>query len=225
MKQQLLRNWPGSDAATSGDFLCERLQRTFTRANHLHWTAQYGLNLQLGSGGGSSHPCLDCLKKRQSQWASYINYKVKCKAWWSTSTFENSCGCTALDMPEWREMAEQIDWQAGKATLTNSLLLNRPEMLSSLRHYRQVQSQGLTPLITWKRESWKKEVLDNLPWKDERGPWSIRWTLEPFQRQHWRNFCEMGWSTYGLFQAHRYHLELNWSAGSLFVCLLLAKQK
>ena len=31
---------------------------------------------------------------------------------WSTSTFENSCGCTALDMPEWRETTEQTDWQA-----------------------------------------------------------------------------------------------------------------
>ena len=24
------------------------------------------------------------------------------------------------------------------------------------------------------------------------------------------NFCETGWSAYGLFRAHRYHLELNW---------------
>ena len=36
VKQRLLRNWPGSDAATSRDFLRERLQRTVTRANLLH---------------------------------------------------------------------------------------------------------------------------------------------------------------------------------------------
>ena len=30
-----------SDAATSRDFLCERLQRAFTSANQLYWTAQY----------------------------------------------------------------------------------------------------------------------------------------------------------------------------------------
>ena len=30
---------------------------------------------------------------------------------WSTSTFGN-CVCIALDMPEWREMTEQIDWRA-----------------------------------------------------------------------------------------------------------------
>ena len=40
VKQRLLRNRPGSDAATSCDFLRERLQRAFTRANQLHWTAQ-----------------------------------------------------------------------------------------------------------------------------------------------------------------------------------------
>ena len=40
---------------------------------------------------------------------------------WSTSTFENSCGCTALDIPEWREMTERIDWrekQPSQATHT-----------------------------------------------------------------------------------------------------------
>ena len=33
VKQRLLRNRPGSDTATSRDFLRERLQRAFTRAN------------------------------------------------------------------------------------------------------------------------------------------------------------------------------------------------
>ena len=36
-------------------------------------------------------------------------------------------------------------------------------------------------------------------------------TLEPFQRQCWGNFWETGWSTYGLFRAHRYHPERNWT--------------
>ena len=34
--QRLLRNRPGSDAATSHDFFREILQRAFTRANQLH---------------------------------------------------------------------------------------------------------------------------------------------------------------------------------------------
>ena len=36
VKQRLLRNRPGSDAATSRDFMRDRLQRAFTRANQLH---------------------------------------------------------------------------------------------------------------------------------------------------------------------------------------------
>ena len=31
----------------------------------------------------------------------------------STSTFEDSCGCTVLHMPETREMTEQIEWGGG----------------------------------------------------------------------------------------------------------------
>ena len=67
------------------------------------------------------------------------------EAWtgWSTSTFKNSCGCTARDMSEWREMSN--DWAdrlAGKATLTSGWLLGRSEVLRSLRHYLWAQSQG-----------------------------------------------------------------------------------
>ena len=31
-------------------------------------------------------------------------------------------------------------------------------------------------------------------WKDERGPSSIRRSIEPFQRQRWGKFGETGWS-------------------------------
>ena len=36
VKQRLLRNWPGSDAVTSCNFLHERLERAFIRAKQLH---------------------------------------------------------------------------------------------------------------------------------------------------------------------------------------------
>ena len=73
------------------------------------------------------------------------------------------------------------------------------------------KAKDITPMIAWRREVWKEEALDDLPWKDERGPSSSRRTLEPFQRQSWGNFWETGWSAYGLFRAHRYHPDLNWS--------------
>ena len=67
----------------------------------------------------------------------------------------------------------------------------------------------MLPIV--KREAWKQEVLDDPPRKDERGPSSIRWTLKPFQRQHWGNFWEMGWSAHKLFRVHKYHIELSWT--------------
>ena len=71
-------------------------------------------------------PMLDCLKRWQSDHPCHhlhrfnelaTKWKVEWEAQtgmcrWSTSTFEISCGCTALDMPEWRETTEQVDWQA-----------------------------------------------------------------------------------------------------------------
>ena len=71
-------------------------------------------------------------------------------------------------------------------------------------------------------EAWKEEALDNLPWKAPRGP-STRRTLEPFQRHRWGNFWETGWSACGLFQEHRYHLELNWNMHLLLTDLIIVR--
>ena len=68
-----------------------------------------------------------------------------------------------------------------------------------------------TAMPVTKQESLTHLVKQHLLWKDKGRPSSIRRTLEPFQRWHWGNFWEMGWSAYGLFQAHRYQLELNWT--------------
>ena len=39
-----------------------------------------------------------------------VEWEARTGMWqWSTSTFENSCGCTAPDMSEWRKMTEQSD--------------------------------------------------------------------------------------------------------------------
>ena len=67
------------------------------------------------------YPPLDCLKGWQSDHTSSQCIELATKSGmeaqtglcqWSASTFENSCGCTKLDMPEWREVIEQIDWRA-----------------------------------------------------------------------------------------------------------------
>ena len=132
--------------------------------------------------------------------------------WWSTSTFENSCGCTALDMLEWREVTEQIDLQA-KHPLQVDCFSEDLKCWEAWDTTCGHKAKDVTPLIAWRRDALKEEVLGSLPWKDQRGPGhhQIRWTLELFQRQCWGNFWEMGLSAYGLFWAHRYHFELNWT--------------
>ena len=56
------------------------------------------------------------------------------------------------------------------------------------------KAKDITPSITWKREAWKEEAQDDLPFKGDVGEASERWD---------------GGHNYGLFRAHRYHLELN----------------
>ena len=101
-------------------------------------------------------------------------------------------------------------------SLTDSLLLRRSEVLRSLRHYLWAQSQGhhaidCLELVEERDVERGSARQSSLKGRDERGPSSIRRTLEPFQRQHWGNFRETGCSPYWLFWVHRYHLELNWT--------------
>ena len=55
----------------------------------------------------SSQIQLSCYKKWKVKWGAQTG---KCQ--FSTSTFETSCGCTALDMTDWRGITEQMDWRA-----------------------------------------------------------------------------------------------------------------
>ena len=151
-------------------------------AIHEDSAALYGLNLQLDNGGGSSHQCppLDCLKKWQSghtchhphilsHWSCYKNWNGKPKTGmcqWTTSTFREKGN-------------DRADRLAGKAALTSGLFLGRSEMLRSLRHYLRSQNKGHHTINRQRREAWKEEAADDLPWKDERGPLSImmNWCL------------------------------------------------
>ena len=73
------------------------------------------------------------------------------------------------------------------------------------------KAKDITPSIAWRREAWKEEALDDLPWKDERGPSSTRRTLELFQRQRWGNFWETRWSAYIMGSSERVYTILNWN--------------
>ena len=104
-----------------------------------------------------------------------------------------------------------FSWMRSKATLTRGLLLRRSEVLRSSRHYLRAQSQGHHTINRLERRGMERGSArqSSFPWMDERGPSSMRQTLELFQRQCWGNFWETGWSAYRLFWANGYHLELN----------------
>ena len=68
-----------------------------------------------------------CYKKCKVEWEAQTGM---CR--WSTSTFETSCGCTALHAGV--KGNDRADRLAGKAILTSGLLLGRSEVLTSLRH-------------------------------------------------------------------------------------------
>ena len=69
---------------------------------------------------------------------------------------------------EWREINEQIDWwkkQPSQVVCIWEDLKCWGVWDTTSRH----KAKDITPSITWRREAWKEETLNNLPWKDERG--------------------------------------------------------
>ena len=76
---------------------------------------------------------------------------------------------------------------AGKITLTSGLLLGKSEMLRSLRYYLRVERQGHYTIDCLEERDVERGSARLSSLKDERGPSSIRRTLEQFQRQQWGN--------------------------------------
>ena len=116
---------------------------------------------------------------------------------WLTSTFENLwMYCPGHARMKGNDWADRL---VGKAIITCGLCLRRSHMLRSLRHYLCAQSQGHHIIDHLEERGMEEEALSDLPWKDKRRALSITRTLELFQRHHWEDFRETGWSVYGLF--------------------------
>ena len=65
----------------------------------------------------------------------------------------------------------------GKATIASGLRLINLKYWGTWDTTCGHKAKDITPSITWRREAWKAEALVDLPWKDERSPSSVRWTL------------------------------------------------
>ena len=119
-----------------------------------------------------------------------------------TSTFENRS--ILLWMQEWRETIEQIDWRA-KLPSRKIWSVQKLEILAAGINW----AKDITTSIAWRRGSAR------------RASFKGRKRTIINQDEHWNRFKGNIWKTfetrdgshnfYGLFQAHRYHLELNWS--------------
>ena len=77
------------------------------------------------------------------------------------------------------------------------------------------KSKEITPSITWRREAQKEEAIIDLPWEDEKGPSSIRPTLELFQGQHWGNSWLRDWVEHIMGFPERIDSILNWTVSHI----------
>ena len=89
---------------------------------------------------------------------------------WSTSTFETPVG--VLPWTCRRKMKGPSRYTGGQSSPHQWLAYLKcwEAWDTTCRH----KAKDITPPIAWRREAWKEEALDDLPWKDERGPSSIR---------------------------------------------------
>ena len=97
-KQSLLRNRPRSDAAPSCGFSYERLWRSFTHANRLHWTAQQSAqNLILKkSEAGTKPSAIACSSCPSALWLCSIMHSLAFKNLHHWLFLGHSCRITNL---------------------------------------------------------------------------------------------------------------------------------
>ena len=90
------------------------------------------------------------LATKSERWNAKPRLTQMCQ--WSTSTFKNSCGCTALDMPEWREATEQIDWRA-KQPPRVACFSEDLKCWEAWDTNCGQKAKDIIPSITWRREA------------------------------------------------------------------------
>ena len=109
----------------------------------------------------------------------------------------------------WSLLFELADW---KSALDGCLWCWRavmPACTTFPGRYWQAQNQGIHGIGQMGERGVKKGSDQQSSLKGWERVVLSQTNIGIFQRQCWGNFWEMGWSTYGLIWAHRYHLVLN----------------
>ena len=94
---------------------------------------------------------------------------------------------------------DPADRLVAKATLASGLLLGSSKVLKNLGYYLGAQSQGHHTTDHLEERGIERGSVRQSSLKEWERAIINQWTLEPFQRQHWENFWEMGWSV-GFFK-------------------------
>ena len=148
------------------------------------------LNHQVDNGGRSSHPgwMLDCLKRWQSDhtchhpYTSYRFSELATKSgmgspYWHTSIhvsmFWHPPSNTHVEVlpwtcQNWREMTEQIGWQAKQPSQVVCILedLKCWGAWGTYSGHKAKDITVFTPSTDWRKEAWTEEMLGDLAWKD-----------------------------------------------------------
>ena len=118
-------------------------------------------------------PMLDCLERWQSDHICHYPHRfnelaTKKLKWNGKPTLENAHRCTVLDTPDGRKITEQIDWREKQP---RQMVCDSEELKwwgawdTTCGH----KAKDIRSSIAWRKEAWKEESLDSLPWKDARG--------------------------------------------------------
>ena len=104
---------------------------------------------------------------------------------------------------------DRVDRLAGKATLTSGLLLGRSEVLRSLRRYLRAQSQGHHTIDRLEERGVERGSARRSSLKGRERVIVNQTNIGTVSTATLGKVLRDGVEAYGLFRAHRYHLELN----------------
>ena len=104
---------------------------------------------------------------------------------------------------------DRADRLAGKATLTSGLLLGKSELLRSLRHYLQAQSQGYHTIDRMEERGVERGSARRSSLRGRERAIVNQTNIGTVSNATLGKLLRDGWSAYGLSHRHRYHLELN----------------
>ena len=132
-----------------------------------------------------------------------------------TSTFKNSCGCTVLDTPGWREMTEQTAvWQS------NHHKWPAPQKILSAKEPEKL-------LVGTKPRTWHNRLPGEMSGKRKHSMISLQRARKGHYQSDkwWNSFNSNNGETSeqqgqahicGVFWVHRYHLQLKWTVPTLY---------